>query len=377
MIEQKKIYGEYFWQREWQVVGANSCPKHGELLETEIERHSLHRHQFVAASPDICPLTPQNSANSYDTSVAQQVIFLLNRPMGKSPDFSQWNSFYHSLAIQAGCTKKVQIRHEYIHEQVISRWSSSWLSQHGLSVGSNGCTDWLQSIFRKHRKTFSYLEHIVVLESFLPSSWRIQDVIDEVCSINLSVVVPVLTIQINASEQQLTKYRQLWQSYLASGESVKGARLKHQDVYAWLYRHDKAWLLEFNKKFHQGHSRGAAAIDWTKRDLNICRQLIQIRNQHEMSLDAPRMSRNWYLSNFPSSSMIEKNIHKMPLTSMFFQKNCEDIAEYQIRRLSVAYSLLSQSESYVKRWMLLRASGLSDDRLQPLTKALLDILMRE
>ena len=56
---QRSGHGEYYWQRQWQVMGADSCLVHGGLLEANIERHAYHRHQFVAASPLVCPLLPQ------------------------------------------------------------------------------------------------------------------------------------------------------------------------------------------------------------------------------------------------------------------------------------------------------------------------------
>jgi hypothetical protein len=72
---------------------------------------------------------------------------------------------------------------------------------------------------------------------------------------------------------------------------------------------------------------------------------------------------------------IEKNLSKMPLTSLFLQRYCEDIADYQIRRLALSARLLVQSGHSLSRWRLLRLAGLSDERLTSLADDLLrDVL---
>ncbi|MCU7863320.1 MAG: TniQ family protein, partial [Candidatus Thiodiazotropha sp. (ex Lucinoma borealis)] len=39
-------YGEYYWLRRWQVVGADSCLDHGALVYAKVPPHTIHRHQF-------------------------------------------------------------------------------------------------------------------------------------------------------------------------------------------------------------------------------------------------------------------------------------------------------------------------------------------
>ncbi|MEK5773471.1 hypothetical protein VXE29_23365, partial [Acinetobacter variabilis] len=53
---------------------------------------------------------------------------------------------------------------------VIKTWDLKWLQQHHLDELKSE-TSWLKAIFRKHRKSFSYLEHIIVLETFFPKGW--------------------------------------------------------------------------------------------------------------------------------------------------------------------------------------------------------------
>ncbi|MFB2841663.1 TnsD family Tn7-like transposition protein, partial [Aeromonas jandaei] len=179
---QRSGHGEYYWQRQWQVMGADCCLVHGGLLEANIERHAYHRHQFVAASPLFCPLLPQPLSDERAFRITRQVISLLQRQPDTSPSFSQWSAFYHQLANLVGCAKGRYVKQETIHELVMARWPADWLEQHGLML-NNDSGNWLQAIFRKHRKSFSYLEHIVVLDSLLPEYWDMATVLGEVQSI--------------------------------------------------------------------------------------------------------------------------------------------------------------------------------------------------
>lgn len=222
---QRSGHGEYYWQRQWQVMGADCCLVHGGLLEANIERHAYHRHQFVAASPLVCPLLPQPLADARAIRITRQVISLLQRQPDTSPSFSQWSAFYHQLANLVGCAKGRYVKQETIHELVMARWPADWLEQHGLML-NNDSGNWLQAIFRKHRKSFSYLEHIVVLDSLLPESWDMATVLDEVQSIPTDIYAfdPCPPDEKNG---QSVEYRARWQQLLEN-HGVKQARLSHQ-----------------------------------------------------------------------------------------------------------------------------------------------------
>jgi len=267
------------------------------------------------------------------------------------------------------CLAGHNVRHEAVRERILGRWPALWLESHGLAI-SDTESNWLHSIFRKHRKSFSYLEHIVVLDAFLPDTWRIDEVLAEVSSIRASFNMPVtkpLISNESVTEQQ-ANIRAQWQA-LIRRKSVKQARSENRALYAKLYRHDREWLLSTNQLFYLTAARKNRRVDWRQRDLATCRQLIKIRNAHKSLLDSPRWSRNWYLSKLGKSAIVEKNIHKMPLTGLFFKRFCEDISDYQIRRITKTLSRLETED--IHRWRLLRNAGLSDERLTDDARVLL------
>lgn len=265
------------------------------------------------------------------------------------------------------------VRHEAVQERVRERWPMPWLNARGLVI-SDAESSWLHSIFRKHRKSFSYLEHIVALDSLLPDSWRIDDVLAEVLSIRTSpcLLVAHMPIPDENITEQLAEKRALWLA-LISRMNVKQVRSGNGALYAWLYRHDRVWLLSVNHQFYLPAAKPNRRVDWRKRDLATCRQLIKIRNACKSLLDSPRRSRKWYLSKLDKSVTVEKNIRKMPLTALFFKRYCEDISDFQIRRLIWAAGCFESED--IHRWRLLRVAGLSDERLTDSARGLLQEMM--
>ncbi len=359
--QQLAEHGEYYWNRQWQIIGADCCLEHGALLEAIINRHDYHRHQYFPASPAACPIAGQQTAIPATVRVARQIDCLLHHYSQRAASFEQWSRFYHGLAGKERCLAGQNVRHEAVRERVLARWSPSWLNTHGLGIQETETT-WLRAMFRKHRKAFSYLEHIVVLDSLLPNGWQIDEVLTEVRSITPSAKLLHSDRFINddlVSEQTANKRAQ----WLAATEqnSVKCARTENAALYAWLYRHDKEWLLTLNRQFRLVPAGENQRVDWRRRDLCICRQLIKIYKAYKSLRDTPRLSRNWYLSKLDNSATVEKNLSKMPLTTLFFERYCDAIKDYQIRRLNQAFDHLEPE--LLCRWRLLRLAGLSEERL--------------
>lgn len=376
MQQQLAINGECFWLRQWQVSGANCCLQHGQLLETNLASHHNHRHQFFSATPDLCPKADQLEGNSQSQQVARQVNILLTMTPATSASFAQWSQFYSQLARQAGLKLGHNVQHEGIKERVLGRWPVSWLNQHGLMMSDNQPC-WLRTIFRKHRKSFSYLEHIVVLESFLPEQWSIDEVLAEVVTMpeSSSSLSAIITPPCNVSASVRSVYRKNWLEMVKQHSAKLARKNGGGAIYSWLYRHDREWLITTNRQFQLSSARNIERVNWHVRDLSITRQLINIRKEHQLHLDAPRGSRNWYLSKIGQTSSIEKNLYKLPMASLFFQKYCESVTDYQIRRITLATSFLRSSGTIPHHWRILRKAGLSEERITSLAKNYLNIVV--
>ena len=272
--EQALQKGEFYWLRLWQIQGA-CCPQHGKLVESTLDLRSLHRHDFIVPSDISCTEWNQESATNDELFISSKLIELLSIPPFVSSSYEQWTIFYNELAKQNGCVRgQNQIAFDQILEKISLRWSQKFLRQYHLDDLASE-TSWLRHIFRKHRKSFSYLEHIIVIEAFLNTDWSFADIFTQVKSFQ-----KVASPQNNQIKPQNTNFeitraenREKWVD-LVQNHGIKPARHLQAALYAWLYRNDKDWLLQTNQNFHQKFIPQENKIDWQKRDLLYVRQLI-------------------------------------------------------------------------------------------------------
>ena len=160
----------------------------------------------------------------------------------------------------------------------------------------------------------------------------------------------------------LKEKRNEWMS-LIQNYGIKPSRVKNAALYAWLYRNDKMWLLNKNRKFYALPTLGRKKVNWPLRDWQMVRRLFKIFYQSLNDLNLPRQSRNWYLKQLPQHSTVEKNLYQMPLTHKFLSTFSEDISSYQIRRITRTIIQFQKINQHPVSWQLLRHSGLSEERL--------------
>lgn len=358
-----KNLGECYWSRLWQVQGANYCLDHGSLIESELDFRPSARHTYVAAAFESNNSIIQKPASTTDLFITHKALELLNLSPLPSPSYQQWSRFYKNLALSASCNRGSEhINFDSILNKLLDRWSISSLRQFNLH-NLDADNSWLRSIFRKHRKSFSYLEHLIVIEAFIGRSWSFKEIISHVSALNINKEADVLKLS-DKSSSEIQLKRNVWQDLLIECQkNIKKARQKDGGLYAWLYRHDKAWLLTYNKSHHSKHIESGLKHDWSERDRLYVRKLIKLKSTLIWDLDSPRRSSNWWLKQAETSSTIEKNLEKLPLVSSFLARYSENVSDYQIRRLTRVYiSRISSGES-LSDWIILREAGLSEQRL--------------
>ncbi|AHC16014.1 TnsD family Tn7-like transposition protein [Salinispira pacifica] len=379
MREQFNIHGEYYWIREWQVPGINFCTKHGQLINTQISRPQAARHRFIAASPALCPSFYQKKIDPLLLAVNEQVRILLGLPELSSPSFSQWTEYYHTLAYSLGYRRgSRQIDHEGIYGKINECWSRSFLQDNNLLIDDfdNSDTSWMRAIFRKHRKSFSFLQHIVVHQALLGEDWNIKEVLHRVQRI------PVISYQRTTCETDslihtLSTDQTTWLSLLEN-LSPKQARMYDKALYARLYRADHKWLITVNsdKRFDRS-SGNRSRVDWPARDQKYYIELMDAYKFVSENRFSPRRSKRFLLKQSDSPSTLEKNLNRLPLVRNFIENHAEDVSAYQIRRIENAYDSLLSEYTKPPRWRLMRKAGLSDERLTDMARLYLDRLLLE
>lgn len=250
---QLQLYGECFWQRDWYLPGLTVCHRHGSLTLLP-QRFRIHRHQFWPLQPDqLCNISVSQPEHVL-LSLADLGAKLLQVGPALSPTFAQWTEFYRELAADFGFKRGQHIHHDEIHHHISALFSQAILESLNLKAVIRSDTCWLKGIFRKHRKAFSYLEHGIIWHALLPN-WYPSDILNCVRAMKIGPhcykheVSPDVSNHLSASEP-FTDKRQTW-SILVERFGVKSARESIRGggaCYAWLYRHDRKWLLDFNNQ---------------------------------------------------------------------------------------------------------------------------------
>ncbi|WP_412496371.1 TnsD family Tn7-like transposition protein [Shewanella chilikensis] len=366
IAQQLAQHGECYWRRDWQVAGAECCPTHGSLVNSKIRRHDVHRHQFQAADLEVCPSIAQQPGEWQSDLLAQSICELLSLGPMSVPEFSQWSLWYANLAAAHYFNRGSQIRHHLVRDKVVGFWGADWLSRYRLLPDAFD-TNWLNNMFRKHRKAFSYLEHLIVLHAFIEPGWKLAGVVDAVARLEPEQKAPTKELK-GTDDNQRREYRGRWLAALKE-HCTKQARLNgFGEVYAWLYRRDRQWLMEVNRSHKMPESKHRNTVDWQKRDRDTVRKLMGLRDRNELQQGTVRHSMNWYLNQLEHKASIEKHLNLLPLCRLFFDRYCENMFEYQIRRITDTTIYLLQDGEPLKRWQVLRRSGLSEERLTELTR---------
>lgn len=362
--EQRNAVGEYFWQREWQVAGVECCERHGELLNAAFTRPLIDRHRYHAASPETCPLFPQKLVNVESARILDKIRQLLLQRPAVSPSFKQWSVHYHWLAQRHGCIRgQSQINHSAIVEAVSAKWSSKFLRRYGLGIEGQADNLWLQTIFRKHRKSFSYLQHIIVHEALLPEFWHIDEVIDRVRNLPFQSPVAIPTRANVEATLDLTEDQYEWMKVLEECPP-KAARAAKPALYARLYRSDRLWLKQVNRDQLRARTvNRKPRVNWGQRDRHYLAKLREIFRFIRANTSGPRQSRTYLLKRLGKSSTLEKKLHLLPRTRRLLLRYSESVAQYQVRRLQNAWHETQQDFEQPPRWRLLRCAGLSEERL--------------
>ena len=369
--EQITQYGEAYWSRQWQTVGANYCLTHNtRLLNSGLDFRSFHRHEFTPISNALLSNLSQNHIiiNDDELFLTEKILELLQARAEKSPTYEQWTGFYNNLALANDCIKgKTQVNFNKIREKFLSRWDIKLLRQFNLDdLDSNN--NWLISIFRKHRKSFSYLEHILVIEAFWGKAWKFEEIFNTVKRLKKTTVNDKRQIPQNILSEIPFKRNQ-WLAILAENNfQIKQTRALNKALYAWLYRNDKEWLVKEHEKYQNKYINSTDKYDWNKRDKKFVKELLTFKNSVIDNIDGARRSRNFWIKNSQNSSIIEKNLSKLPLVTAFLNRYSEDVSDYQIRRLTNVYINRIQNQESLSEWIILREAGLSEERLTEIAK---------
>ena len=381
--EQMEQYGEVYWKRSWQITGYEYCIKHESALFVSAVPCSGLDRRFYNAHLNVLIDSSQLFINSQDLKRHLELAKIIEDLLIQSShiavqDVSILSNAYFNLLKDRGLLSgQKNINYEKVRQLVVDYWGESFLQYYQLGdLSSENC--WLKNICRKHRKAFSYLEHLIVLKALVPEQSPIYTYQQYLDLATVGIEEQAIPVTVKHKTYQVLSDDQLKWIQLIQDMSVKLARKHDGALYARLYRNHKDWLLQINQTaIMTPLSLPKPRVDWSIRDRQFMKQLIKIRDELLEDLDSPQWTKKFLIKQLGHVSLIEKNWHFLPLTKAFLERYAELVDCYQIRRLTRTYIRQQTENKYYSQSVFLRLAGLSEQRLTPEAHRFFDNIMGE
>lgn len=164
---------------------------------------------------------------------------------------------------------------------------------------------------------------------------------------------------------QLPLRRQSWMAALLACHReemgrVKDARARAGADYAWLYRHDRAWLASANS--NRAHpirpaTNQPARVDWVRRDAELS-QLLAAQLDALRDEVPPRRLTKTRLIRPLGETMVRHNLGQLPQLGALLDKAVESAHAFGKRRVDHAIAVLAIDGVQLQLWRIRRVAGL-------------------
>jgi hypothetical protein len=186
------------------------------------------------------------------------------------------------------------------------------------------------------------------------------------CEVSLSTVyrvraehsLPRKSQQVQRLENEMRVRRERWLVAITACRTagVSSARAAAPADYAWLYRHDRNWLVSTTQPIPRKCST-KPRVDWAQRDSDFCQQvkshLAMLRNE------APQKQVTFTLLIRPlGEAKIRRNMHLLPMLHALLRRVVESPEAFRIRRVDMAIAALVGRAADIQLWRVKQLSGL-------------------
>ena len=378
--EQEINLGEAYWLRRHQLPCLEVCLEHQcKLVNSEIPFYPKQKHYYQAAeSINKSKLIQSVSLNKRERKLISSYYELLGLKCIKKSSYNQWTVFYQKLASDLGLAKGKRVDHNEIYQRLYIYWRDTIFEKYLPHKADEN--SWLLHIFRKHRKSFHPIRHLMVMSSFLKDK-SIEDILKKVSDLPKKIdykteELPVIKKSSTEYLEQRTAWLGLCKKHPDAGvKSLRkiqnGARL-----YAWLYRNDINWLRSNTpvaqrsnlKRYHKDY------ISWDKQNIVLLKSILK---NIKVLKKRPRASKAYFIKQLPKSSSIEKHLNDLPETAGWLESNQEDKLSYRKFRLRVAMQTLETENLPLIRWRLLRLASIRSEYVTGEIERYIENLIKE
>lgn len=134
------------------------------------------------------------------------------------------------------------------------------------------------------------------------------------------------------------------------------ARTRAAADYAWLYRHDRAWLASTTQSAPR-QNRSGQRVDWVRRDAELCQALQQQLGLLREEVPPQRMTKTRLLRPL-GEAMVQRHLPQLPRLDALLARSVESPTAFGRRRVDHAILTLSREGQALQLWRIRRQAGL-------------------
>lgn len=156
-------------------------------------------------------------------------------------------------------------------------------------------------------------------------------------------------------------YRRRWINTGLVSASVRQRRVLDGAAYAWLYRHDRNWLIA-----GPGHAPASTTrktrrsrIDWEKRDQNYARRIEATSSAQRARSPRRRLSMSALMRAVAPQTSLRSQLPRLPRCREALQQNVESVMDFQQLRYARAGAELADINGCFPQWKALKLAGLN------------------
>lgn len=170
------------------------------------------------------------------------------------------------------------------------------------------------------------------------------------------------------TDQKRKKYRSRWKQAQASNPfaATKMLRAVAGGAYAWLYRHDRAWLhLNSPVRAITASAHDGRRVDWSARDQELAATIKTAAIHATATRGKNRISSTFLLRATGQETMVRRNLTKLPLVCKALLDHSEDDFTFCQRRRQYAFdALVNHGNSAPEDWQIDRSASIRKRRSQ-------------
>jgi len=350
--------GVPIWRRLHQVVPVNLCASHCVALEeTNAPSRGIFSFKFTSAAKAKTVLSPRLDRRVHPTTdwMAQAMQRIVLIPDCPQPGPERLADYYHARLRDRGFVMpNGRIAHADLMHEFIAAVSEPLLAELKCSVDVNACDNWVRRIAKSNSGHQPPYRHLLMMR-FLGD--EPVTALRAAMSAQRFAQTALLRQQFKApSHSVLCAKRAKWHRAIKSG--VTDLRVRHDALYSWLWRHDRAWLLSHRQLLRPSRRH---APDWLTIDRQLMRRvMVAVEDLHR---EGRRLSRTQLALASGSPSLVAARHKMLPRTQAVVDRLAESAESHAISRIRKVIANQRQKLDPAKPWQIAKQAGLGPGML--------------